>query len=508
LSKKGTAPSGAFSLGRDLSLAELAEVSSGRRQVRLEPAARARAAAARKTLLSVASKGKPIYGVNTGFGELASVRIPAEQLAKLQRNLVLSHACGVGEPLAEDESRAIMFLRANELSRGHSGARPELIELMARLLNSGGAPVIPSRGSVGASGDLAPQAHMALTLLGQGQAWWRGQRVSGAAWLEKAGCSAAVLEAKEGLALLNGTQAMQAVGGLALSRAWSVWRAAQAAGAMSLEAMTGTPVPFDEAVQRLKPHEGQARAAAGLRALLARSQIRESHMDNDPRVQDPYSLRCMPQVHGSVWDVLTRSVSVFETELRSVTDNPLIVDGRVISGGNFHGMALSFACDSAAAALTALGNISERRIFQLISGQAPGLTPFLAVEPGVESGWMIAQCAAAALASENKALAHPASADSVPTSANKEDFVSMGMGAALKLKQIVFNVAQIVGIELLMAAQGVEVHAPLRPGRGVAEALSRLRARCAAARGDEVFSPRMEAARELVLAGAFDGLPS
>ena len=496
----------AFSLGRDARLSELVEVASGRRQVRLEAAARSRVARGRKTLLSVAASGKPIYGVNTGFGELASVRIGEDKLAALQRNLVLSHACGVGEPLAVEEARAIMFLRANELSRGHSGARAELVELMARLINSGGAAVIPSRGSVGASGDLAPQAHMALVLLGQGQAFWRGARISGAQFLEKAGAKAAVLEAKEGLALLNGTQAMQAVGGLALARASAVWEAAQLAGAMSLEAMTGTPVPFDPAIQRLKPHEGQARAAAGLRRLLERSQIRDSHLENDPRVQDPYSLRCMPQVHGSVWEVLRRSTEVVETELRSVTDNPLIVDGRVISGGNFHGQALSFAFDFAGIALTALGNISERRIFQLISGQAPGLAPFLAVEPGVESGWMIAQCAAAALASENKGLAHPASADSVPTSANKEDFVSMGMGAALKLKQIVANTAQIVAIELLCAAQGVEVHRPLRPGRGVAEGLARLRARAAAARGDEVLSPRMELTRELVLDGTFDGL--
>jgi histidine ammonia-lyase len=495
-----------FTLGGATSLGDLVAVARRARPVRLSAEARARVAKARATLLKAAAGGRAVYGVNTGFGELASKRIPAHQLSALQRNLVLSHACGVGEPLSEDEARAILFLRANELSRGFSGVRPELIDVMATLINAGVSPVIPSRGSVGASGDLAPQAHMALVLLGQGEALWDGQRLAGDDLLENLGLKPVVLEAKEGLALLNGTQAMQAVGGLALHRARSIFDAAQLAGAMSLEAMTGTPVPFDEPIQRLKPHAGQIRAAAQLRALLAKSEIRESHLDNDPRVQDPYSLRCMPQVHGAALDVLERSIAVVETELGSVTDNPLVVDGRVISGGNFHGQALSFAYDSAAAALTALGNISERRIFQLISGQAPKLNPFLADNPGLESGWMIAQVTAAALASENKSLAHPASADSVPTSANKEDFVSMGMGAALKVKQIAWNVAQIVGIELLCAAQGVEVHAPLAPGRGVAEGLKRLRAKVEACRGDELLSPRLEAARELVLSGYFAGV--
>ena len=463
-------------------------------------------AAARRTLLKAASFGTPIYGVNTGFGELSSRRISSGQLARLQRNLVLSHACGVGEALSEGESRAILFLRANELARGYSGVRPELIEAMVTMINAGVAPVIPSRGSVGASGDLAPQAHMALVLLGEGSAFLDGQRLSGDQVLDELDLKPIVLEAKEGLSLLNGTQAMQAVGGLALRRARLVLEAAQLAGAMSLEAMTGTPVPFEELIQRLKPHRGQAQAAAQLRALLAGSEIRESHRDNDRRVQDPYSLRCMPQVHGAVLDVLARSLEVVETELASVTDNPLIVKGRVISGGNFHGQALSFAFDSAAVALTALGNISERRIFQLIAGNAPGLNPFLAENPGLESGWMIAQVTAAAISSENKVLAHPASVDSVPTSANKEDFVSMGMGAALKLRQIVANCAQIVGIELLCAAQGVEVHAPLTPGRGVAEGLRRLRVKVPPTKGDEVLGPRLETARELVLAGYFAGI--
>jgi histidine ammonia-lyase len=486
--------------------------------------------------------GKPIYGVNTGFGELAWHRIPNRDLKGLQRNLVLSHACGVGPPLSPEESRGIAFLRANELARGFSGARPILIEMLAKLLNAGIVPLIPSRGSVGASGDLAPQAHMALILLGEGKAFSRGRIISGREALRRAGLKATVLEAKEGLSLLNGTQAMQAVGGLALHCAYRVYRAGQLAGAMSLEAMTGTPDPFDKDIQALKPHPGQIAAARSLRALLSRSEIRESHRDNDPRIQDPYSLRCLPQVHGAVLDSLEHARKILETEMGSATDNPLVVQGRVLSGGNFHGQALSFVFDLSAISLTALGNMSERRIFQLISGQAPGLTPFLARRPGLESGWMIAQVAAAALASENKVLAHPASSDSIPTSANKEDFVSMGMGAALKFKQVVSNTAQIVAIELLCAAEGLglaqssasctapeekgwalgltqsnasctapeennralESHRPLKPGRGVAAGFKLLRAKVPMNRGDEVLGPRMELVRDLIVDGYFE----
>lgn len=493
----------AFSLGGRVALADLAAVAQNGAQVSFGLSSRKKVHAARQTLLKAAASGQPIYGVNTGFGELASSRIAPEKLSALQRNLVLSHACGVGEPLDFEEARGILFLRANELARGHSGARPGLVELMARMLNAGLSPVIPSRGSVGASGDLAPQAHMALVVIGEGQARLKGKTFSGAEALRRCGLKPAVLEMKEGLSLLNGTQAMQSVGGFALHRALRVLEAADLAGAMSLEAMTGTPVPFDEAIQRLKPHPGQIRAAAKLRGLLAGSEIRESHREGDLRVQDPYSLRCMPQVHGAVWDAVTRARETHETELASVTDNPLIAGGRIISGGNFHGQALSFAFDFAAIALTALGNMSERRIFQLISGQAPGLSPFLARDPGLESGWMIAQVAAAALASENKTLAFPASADSIPTSANKEDFVSMGMGAALKLKRVVSNVAQITAIELLCAAQGVEAHAPLKPGRKVGLGLDLLRRKAPAAQGDEILGPRMEAVRELILRGYF-----
>ncbi len=494
-----------FKLGAAPSLEQLAAVARGALRAEFPAPARARVARARKTLLAVAA-ARPVYGVNTGFGDLASQRIAEARQRLLQRNLVLSHACGIGPLLSEEESRAILFLRLQELGRGHSGVRPELIEAMIRILNSGATPLIPSRGSVGASGDLAPHAHMALLVLGEGKARLGGKTVSARKALLRARVEPAQLEIKEGIGLINGTQAMQAVGGLSLLAAGRVWRASQLAGAMSLEAMTGTPEPFEDAIHRLKPHPGQLEAARGLRHLMRASEIRESHRHDDPRVQDPYSLRCMPQVHGAVLDQLRRARETVEIEMGSITDNPLVSNGRVYSGGNFHGQALSFAFDGAAIALTALGNISERRIFQLISCQAPGLKPFLAHDPGVESGWMIAQVAAAALSSENKSLAHPASADSVPTSANKEDFVSMGMGAALKLKQVVWNAAQIVGIELLCAAQGVECHSPLRPGSGVAAGLKVLRKKITAARKDEILSGKMEAARELVLGGGFEGI--
>lgn len=487
-------------------MGDLASVAAGQRRVSMPSVARVRMLRARSALLKACASGRPVYGVNTGFGELASVRVQPGELKALQRNLVLSHACGVGEPLSVEEARGIMFLRANELARGFSGARPQLAAALSRLLDAGAAPLVPSRGSVGASGDLAPQAHMALLLLGEGKAYWRGRLLCACEVLKRAGVRPLTLEAKEGLSLLNGTQAMQSVGGLSLVLALRVWNAAQLAGAMSLEAMTGTPVPFDAIIQRLKPHAGQITAARGLRRLLNGSEIRRSHVENDPRVQDPYSLRCMPQVHGAVLDRLEDARRVVETEMASVTDNPIVADGRVVSGGNFHGQALSFAFDSAALALCSLAGISERRIFQLICGQAPRLSPFLAKNPGLESGWMIAQVAAAALASELKGLAYPASADSIPTSAGKEDFVSMGMGAALKLKQAVRLAAQVVAIELLCAAEGIEAHKPLAPGKGVAAALALVRAVAPAAKGDEVLGPRLELVREMILMGGFEGV--
>lgn len=500
-------PSNSFKLGSVLGLERFAAVAEGGRAAVLSPSALRRVAAARRVLERAMASGKPVYGVSTGFGELASVRISRERLAQVQRNLVLSHACGVGEPLSAAEARGILFLRLNELCRGRSGVRPALVRHLARMFSAGIAPLIPSRGSVGASGDLAPQAHMALSVIGEGEVEYRGRRMPARKALAAAGLAPFVLSEKEGLALLNGTQAMQSVGGFALLAAERVWRAANLACAASLDALTGTPAPYDEAISRLKPHPGQIAAARSLRRLLAGSEIRRSHnVADDSRVQDSYSLRCAPQVHGAVLDRLVESRRVVETEMLSATDNPLVCGGRLISGGNFHGQALSFAFDSAAGALTALANISERRTFQVTAGIAPRLKPFLARDPGVESGFMIAQYVAAALASENKTLAHPASSDSVPTSANKEDFVSMGMWSALKLKKVVWNAAQVVAVELVSAAQAIEFHRPLKSGRRVEAGLAVLRRKVKASKGDEVLSGKLETAREMVLSGAFEAI--
>ncbi len=497
-------PSSAFRLGAAPRLEDLAAVAEGRARARLSAPALARVSASRRALERVVASGRAVYGVNTGFGELASVRISRERLSSLQRNLVLSHACGVGEALGEAQARGILFLRLNELCRGFSGVRPELVRHLARMLDGGVAPLVPSRGSVGASGDLAAQAHMALAVLGEGQALFFGRRVPSRKALAAVGLKPMALAEKEGLALLNGTQAMQSVGGLALRDADRVWRAAHLACAASLDALTGTPDPYDEAISRLKPHPGQTLSARLLRRLCAGSQIRRSHLADDPRVQDSYSLRCAPQVHGAVRDRLDEARRVVEIEMRSVTDNPLVVGGRVVSGGNFHGQALSSAFDGASSALTALAGICERRAFQVSAGGAPKLRAFLARDPGVESGWMIPQYVAAALTSENKTLAHPASADSIPTSANKEDFVSMGMWSALKLQRVVWNTAQVVAIELLCAAQAFEFHRPLKSGALVEEGVAILRKTVKASRGDEVLSGKLEAARELILNGAFE----
>jgi len=501
-----------FLLGSRASLRDLIEVACLGRGVALPKPARARIAASRRVVEAAAVSGEPVYGINTGFGPLASKRIPPGQARELQRNFIHSHSSGVGEPLSPEASRAIIFLRANEFARGRSGCRVEVVEFLAALVNRGVSPVIPSRGSVGASGDLAPQAHAALLVLGEGKAriltkgrW--GGAVSGAQALKRARLRPLVLEAKEGLTLANGTQAMQAVGGLAIHRAQRVLAAANLAGAFSLEAIRGTPVPYEEALVGLKRHPGPMWVARQLRGLLRDSEIRESHRFDDPRVQDPYSFRCIPQVHGAAADGLAFARNILEAEMESSTDNPAVVGRRIISGGNFHGQELALGFDTAAVAVATLGNVSERRMAQLVSGEH-GLHPFLARDPGLESGFMIPQYAAAALASENKTLAHPASADSIPTSAGKEDFVSMGMLAALKLDRIVFNAAQIVGIELLAAAHAVELHRPLRPGTGVARALELLRRRVPRTEGDEVFSGLMERLRDLILDGYFEEVAS
>ncbi len=464
--------------GQNLSLEEVHAVAYGERGVGLAPSSLARVDASRQVIEDILKKEIAVYGVNTGFGKLSDVRVPANRLNELQVNLVRSHASGLGKPLSEAEVRAMLLLRANVLAKGLSGVRRQTVEMLISLVNAGIHPVVPEKGSVGASGDLAPLAHLALVLIGEGEAFYHGERINGGEALRCAGLIPLRLEAKEGLALLNGTQGMTAVASLALYDAQRLVRLADVSGAMSLEALRGTPAAFDKRIQEARPHRGQAAAARHLTALLDRSEIRESHRTNDPRIQDAYCLRCMPQVHGAVRDVLDHVCAIVEIETGSATDNPLVFadGGEVVSGGNFHGAPLSYAFDYAAIALTDLAGMSERRIDRLINPDInEGLPPFLSSEAGLSSGYMIAHVAAAALLNECKVFAHPASVDNVPTSGGKEDHVSMGMTAALKLRQIVENVEQILAIEMLCAAQGLDYRKPLRPGKQIEQIITAIR---------------------------------
>lgn len=461
-----------------LPLEQVAAVARGALDIRLAHAARERMQASREVIERVISEGRVVYGVNTGFGKLSDVHISSSELEQLQLNLVRSHSCGLGPPLSVRETRAMMLLRANVLARGNSGCRIEIVEILLEMLRCGVLPVVPEKGSVGASGDLAPLAHLALSMVGEGESFYRGERLPGSEALVAAGISPLKLAAKEGLALLNGTQAMCAVGGLALFRARRLAALADLAGAMTLEALLGTPTAFDARIQHLRPHRGQAAAAAHLRNLLEDSEIRRSHLTNDSRVQDAYSLRCMPQVHGAVRDAIDHACGVVEVETGSATDNPLVFPegGEVISGGNFHGAPLALVFDYAAIALTDLISIGERRIDRLVNPDVnEGLPPFLSAHPGLSSGFMLAQICAAALLNEAKVLAHPASIDNVPTSGDKEDHVSMGMTAALKLRQIVTNAEQVIAIELLAAAEGLDYRAPLRSSEPIERARTILR---------------------------------
>jgi len=501
-----------FTLGTAPDIVDFAEVAYGQRKVDVPPKALKLIAARRAALEALLAEDKVMYGINTGFGELASQRVSRESLKSLQVNLIRSHACGVGEPLEDAEAMGLMFARVNELAMGNSGVRPLVVKSLAALVNRQIIPFIPSKGSVGASGDLAPSAHMALTLLGEGLAKFAGEHEDdfrpSAEVLKKAGLKPIELAEKEGLALINGTQAMKAVGGLALFEAMNLFYSSVLTGAMTVEALKGTPVAFDRRIHELKPHAGQLEVAEMLESMLKGSKIRASHKSSDKRVQDPYSLRCMPQAMGAARDAIEYALNVFETEFGSVTDNPLVVEGKkkgsieVLSGGNFHGQAVAFAADFAAVAITALGNISERRIAQLVS-DFKILPPFLARNPGLESGFMIAHVTAAALCNENKVLSHPASCDSISTSANKEDFVSMGMNAALKLSTVVRNTARIVAIEMMAAAEGIEFHRPLTSSARLETALAELREVSPAFKGDEVFSGRIEAVAEEILGGRF-----
>ena len=491
--------------GRSLTLEDLERVAASEADVRLTDEARRRVDASRRIVDDAIDGQRVIYGLTTGFGALADVVIPVDRIRELQLNLIRSHAAGVGDPLPPFEARAVMLLRANVLAAGCSGVRPVLVDRLAALLEHGITPVIPERGSVGASGDLAPLSHLALLLVGEGEAIAGGRRMAGGEALRMAGIEPVTLEAKEGLALINGTQVMTGIGALALVAAERALDTAEVAGAMSLEALRGTPDAFDEAIQRVRPQPGQVTSARMLRALLADSEVRESHRHGDPRVQDAYSLRCMPQVHGAARQGLAYVRAVLETELNSVTDNPLVFpeDGRILSGGNFHGQAVSQALDLAAIVCADVASISERRLARLVDPALSGLPAFLTAEPGVNCGLMMAQIVAASLVADIKLRAAPASIESIPTDANREDHVSMGVGAALKFRESVRLLESVLSLELMAAAQGLEFLAPLRPGRGVAEAHAALRAAVPALGQDRVLSPDIAAIESLVRAGAF-----
>jgi histidine ammonia-lyase len=500
--------------GQALTLKEIEDVSLCARPVGIAPAALVRVRASRELIEGILAAGQTVYGVNTGFGKLSDVRIPAGSLAQLQTNLVRSHSAGVGQPLSEAESRAMLLLRANVLAKGFSGCRRELVELLVALLNAGVHPVIPEKGSVGASGDLAPLAHLALVAMGEGEAFYRGERMAGGEALRRAGLQPLELAAKEGLALLNGTQAMTAVGALAVARGLRVVRLADVSGAMALEALMGSPAAFDARIHEARPHAGQIASASHLLQLLDGSEIREAHREHDSRVQDAYCLRCMPQVHGAVRDVLGHVQRVLEIEAGSATDNPLVFPGRstealnggaVISGGNFHGAPLAYAFDYAAIALTDLGSITERRIDRLLNPDInEGLPAFLSPDPGLSSGFMIAQIVSAALINECQVLSHPASTGSIPTDGGKEDHVSMGMTGAIKLRQIVEHAERIVGIELMCAAQGLEFRRPLKSGVRVEQAYEAVRGVVARLEQDRVLAADIDAVADAVRSGAFD----
>lgn len=495
--------------GQRLTLDQIAAVANGEEQVALADEARTRIEQSRRVVEKIVADNRAVYGINTGFGKLSDVHIEPDKLSELQLNLVRSHSCGVGNPLSEAESRAMLLLRANVLAGGFSGARPLVVDTLVAMLQRGVTPVIPEKGSVGASGDLAPLAHLALAAIGEGETFHKGERLASSEALKRAGIAPLQLEVKEGLALLNGTQAMGAVGGLALYRAQRLARLADVAGAMSLEALRGTPVAFDERIHAARPHPGQVEVARHLRELLEGSEIRKSHLVNDPRIQDAYSLRCMPQVHGAVRDALAHASSIVETETGSATDNPLVFfeTGDVLSGGNFHGAPLSLAFDYAAIAITDLMSITERRIDRLVNPDTnEDLPPFLTLEAGTSSGFMMMQVTAVALLSEAKILAHPASVDNVPTDGGKEDHVSMGMTAATKLRSIVDIAELATAIELITAAQGLEFRAPLLPGKAVKRAYDVVRAHVSKLNGDRSMSVDIQKIAQAIRKGEFENL--
>jgi len=505
--------------GNDLTFEMLYAVAKGGATVDLAPSAVERMKASRAVVERLVASGTTAYGINTGFGKLASVRISPEQVKQLQLNLVRSHVCGVGAPLSEPESRAMMLLRANALAKGLSGVRPTVVETLCAMLNAGVHPLIPSQGSVGASGDLAPLAHLAQVVIGEGLATYNGNVIPGGVALRLAGIPRLELQAKEGLSLLNGTQGMLALLSLALAEADVLADTADVAASLSLDALRGSPGAFDARIMQARAYLGAAQSARHLAALNEGSQIRESHRssDKDSRVQDAYSLRCTPQVHGAVRDSLAQARAIAAVELNSATDNPLVFvransagassadnfGGDIVSGGNFHGQPLAMAADQVAIAIATLGGISERRIEQMTNPLTSLLPAFLTPEPGLNSGFMIAQVTAAALTSENKALSTPHSVDSISTSGNQEDYVSMGMSGARRLSQMLQNLRYIVAIEFLCACQGIDLLHPLKTGTLATRAFELVRAKSSMLVDDRPLSEEIQGISSVVAAGEF-----
>ena len=484
-------------------LAQWRQVYRGAR-IALDAAALPAVRASAATVDAIVARGAPVYGINTGFGKLASVRIEPEDLATLQRNIVLSHAAGVGEPMPLPVVRLMMALKLVSLAQGASGVRVETLQLLEALLQHDVVPVIPAQGSVGASGDLAPLSHLASVMIGVGEAFVGGERLSAADALARAGLQPLQLGAKEGLALLNGTQFSTAYALAGLFEIEVVFQAALVTGALSVEAAKGSDTPFDPRIHSIRGQRGQILTAAALRALMEGSAIRESHRDNDVRVQDPYCLRCQPQVMGAALDIIRQAATTLEIEANGVSDNPLVFTdtGEALSGGNFHAEPVAFAADMLAMAICEIGSISERRTAMLVDPALSGLPAFLTPRPGLNSGFMIPQVTAAALVSENKQRAYPASVDSIPTSANQEDHVSMAAHGARRLLQMAENAANVVGIELLAAAQGCDFHAPLQSSGALEAVRVLLRAQVPTLEEDRYFHPDMVAATDLVRSGA------
>ena len=500
-----------------LTLDDLQALHAGGVTLTLNPSAHAPIAASAAVVQAAAAGDAPVYGVNTGFGKLANKRISQGELEALQRNLIRSHSVGVGAPLQPAVVRLMLALKAASLARGYSGVRQEVVDTLLAVHNAGLVPYVPSQGSVGASGDLAPLSHMTLALMGEGEMLVDGARLPALAALEKAGIAPLTLQAKEGLALINGTQTSTALALHALITFEPVLESALVIGALTVDATRGSDGPFDPRIHELRGQPGQIDVARYYRALLGGSEIRQSHMEGDDRVQDPYCLRCQPQVVGACLDQLRHAALILVREANAVTDNPLVFaeDGVLVSGGNFHAEPVALAADAMAVAIAEVGAIAERRIAMLIDAGVSQLPPFLSADAGLNSGFMIAHVTAASLASENKSLAHPASVDSLPTSANQEDHVSMATFAARRLQPMISNVAVILGIEWLASAQGIEFLRPLRSSQALEQAHALLRARCAPMPTDRYLAPDIERATALVTEGALssvfrniDGLPT